>query len=83
MAYEMKDGQGSLFKNDRRESENHPNLKGKIMIDGKLYWLSAWRKTGMNGAPDWLSLAATPADKNGGSGERRAPTPDDDDLVPF
>lgn len=65
MAYELRDGQGSLFKNTRKEKETHPNLTGKIMLDGKLYWLSAWRKPGKNGGADWLSLSATPVEGGG------------------
>ena len=35
MAYEMKDGQFSLFKNTRKETEKHPDFTGSIMVDGK------------------------------------------------
>jgi hypothetical protein len=31
MAYTMKPGQGSLFKNDRKESNNHPDYKGSVV----------------------------------------------------
>lgn len=46
MAYEQKEGQGSLFRNERKEKETHPDWKGEIKINGKLYWLSAWEKAG-------------------------------------
>lgn len=56
MAYEMKDGQGSLFKNDKKESERHPDYKGRIMIDGTEYQLAAWIKEGQKGK--FMSLSA-------------------------
>ena len=44
MAYEMKEGSGSLFKNLKKATENHPDYNGSIMINGKEHWLSAWVK---------------------------------------
>lgn len=49
MAYEIKDNTGSLFINDKREKDTHPNFKGSAKIDGKEYWISAWSKTSSNG----------------------------------
>ena len=54
MAYEHKDNTGSLFKNDRREKDTHPNLQGSAVIDGVEYWLSAWTNEGSKGK--WISL---------------------------
>lgn len=47
---------GALFKNDRKEADNHPDYKGKINIDGVDYWLSAWIKTDKSGAK-YMSLS--------------------------
>jgi hypothetical protein len=58
MAYELKDGQGSLFKNDRKEKDNHPGMTGSAMIGGVEYWVSSWKKDGSKGP--WLSLAFKP-----------------------
>ena len=44
MAYEMKEGSASLFKNSRKTSENHPDYTGSIMLQGKEHYLSAWIK---------------------------------------
>jgi hypothetical protein len=49
MAYEIKPNTGSLFANDRRESDTHPNAKGSAVIDGKEYWVDAWTNTASNG----------------------------------
>lgn len=56
MAYEMKELSGSLFKNQKREKDTHPNATGSCLIDGVEYWVSAWTKKDKNGDP-WQSLA--------------------------
>lgn len=57
MAYEMKLSSGSLFKNDRKEKETQPDLRGKIMLpNGEVRWVSAWKKKTAAG-DTWLSLA--------------------------
>lgn len=50
---------GTLGKNKRKETEKHPDYKGKINVNGVDYWLSGWRRqgTGKNGPYDFISLA--------------------------
>ncbi len=55
---------GVLFKNDRKESDNHPDYKGSAQVDGVDYWLSAWVKTGAKGKFMSLSLKPKDAPKN-------------------
>jgi hypothetical protein len=95
MAYEIRDNSASLFKNDRKETENHPNAKGSAMVGGVHYWVSAWTKTDKNGNK-WQSLSFTPKDdrpaqakpdqrmdaQNRASMAAQAPADFDDD-VPF
>ncbi len=41
--YEHKPGRGSLFKNDKRETEKQPQYKGSGKDpDGREIWISAW-----------------------------------------
>ncbi len=40
MAYVPKEGSGSLFKNDRKTTETHPDYTGTIMVYGKVHYLS-------------------------------------------
>lgn len=54
--YIQKDNSGTIFKNDRKEKESHPNAKGSCVIDGVEYWISAWTKKDRNGNP-FQSLA--------------------------
>jgi len=56
MAYELKEGQGSLFKNDK-QNDRQPDFKGSIMIKGVLYSVSAWNRTSQNGR-QYISLQA-------------------------
>lgn len=35
---------GSVWKNDKKETENHPDLTGSLNVEGKEYWVSAWKK---------------------------------------
>lgn len=56
MAYVLRDGQGSLFKNDKKTSDSHPNARGELMIDGVLYEVAAWTKQGTKGPFQSLSV---------------------------
>ena len=49
MSYQHKPNRGSLFRNDRKEKESHPDYKGDAVIDGVDYWLSAWVNEGKKG----------------------------------
>lgn len=40
--YQQKDNSGALFKNDKKESDSHPDYKGSAMINGSDYWVSGW-----------------------------------------
>lgn len=42
MSYEQKDNDLVLFKNDKKESDKHPDYKGGGMVNGVEVWLSAW-----------------------------------------
>ena len=60
MAYEQKPNTGSLFKNDRKEAENHPDYKGTALIDGLgECWLDAWINTSSSGTK-YMSLKIKP-----------------------
>ena len=87
MAYEQKDNSGSLFANEKREKDSHPQAKGTAMIDGREYWVDAWTNTSANGKRYQslkfkLKEQAAPA-----YGERKQPyslpADDLDDEIPF
>jgi hypothetical protein len=70
MAYEMKPSSGSLFKNDRKEKETHPDYKGKVMLpNGEVRWLSGWKRQTTAG-DGWLSLSIGDlVQQSGGGGQ--------------
>jgi hypothetical protein len=85
LAYELRDNSGSLFKNDKKETESHPNATGKVMVAGVEYWISAWTKEGAKGK--FQSLAFKPCEqqpmtiKQAGAVPKNFPDLDDD--IPF
>ena len=97
MAYTPKPGSMSLFKNDRKEKDTHPDYKGDGMdLQGNPVWVSAWIKEGAKGKFMSLSIQAKEAkredsfrggggassgDAGGGRDLRRADPFDDE--VPF
>ena len=62
MAYEQRDNSGSLFKNDRKEKETHPDYKGSCMVGGVEMWMSAWLKTSGNGTK-FMSFSFQPKEQ--------------------
>jgi hypothetical protein len=50
-----KDNSGSLSKNDRKEKETHPDIKGRATIGGVEYWLDGWAKE--TDGRKWYSLS--------------------------
>lgn len=75
----------TLNKNDRKESDSHPDYKGKINIDGVDYWLDGWIKEGANGK--FISGSVKPKDgASNGTRPRSQAAAFDTDLdsdVPF
>ncbi len=42
---------GAIFKNDRKEKETHPDLGGTINVEGKDFYINAWKKESKKGIP--------------------------------
>lgn len=59
MAYEQKEGQGSLFVADQQGNPNRPNYNGSILINGQRYWISGWLKTSQGGQ-QYISISVQP-----------------------
>lgn len=49
MAYERKDGDCVLFKNQNRKIEKQPSHTGELLLGGKTYSISMWPKPDRNG----------------------------------
>lgn len=80
---EARNNSGVLFKNDKKESEKHPDYKGSMIVNGEDYWLSAWIKEGKNGK--FMGLALSPKDDQppAKSTPRPSKQMDDDSDLPF
>lgn len=44
-----KDNSGALFKNNRKETDTHPDYNGKCQINGVEYYMNAWLNTSKQG----------------------------------
>ena len=74
---------GALFKNDRKETDNHPDYKGQINVGGVEFWLSAWLKTDRNGAK-FMSLSVQPKETKPDQAPTQSYGPAlTDDEIPF
>ena len=83
------ENRGAIWKNNKKETEKHPDFTGELNVDGVSYWVSAWkRKEGASDKAPALSFqiklkeatqkqAAKPAAKKDG------PFEDFDSNIPF
>ena len=88
MAYEMKEGSGKLFKNDKKQKKEDKDYQGSIMINGTEHWLSAWVNEGKNGKYFSVSVGKPKEQKNfkpGGDDEmpKSSGIQDDSLDIPF
>lgn len=72
----------AIWKNDNREKETHPHYKGNGMVDGKEYWVSAWRAS-EDASPNApvLSISLTAKDAAPKSAPAKKAEPEAD--IPF
>ena len=73
---------GSVWKNSKKETENHPDFTGSLNVEGVEYWVSAWkRKEGANPKAPALSFSIKLKEDK----PKPAAEPDfqDDDNLPF
>lgn len=74
---------GALFKNNRKEQDNHPDYTGSLNVGGEEFWLSAWLKTSKKGEKFMrVSVKPKEARRDSRNDERREAASDLDDL-PF
>ena len=83
MAYEPKAGSFSLFKNDRKEKDTHPDYRGDgLDLSGNPVWVSAWLKEGAKGK--FMSCSMQPKEaKQENKPGANVPAADYDSDLPF
>lgn len=78
---------GSIWTNDKtKKTENHPDFTGTLNIDGKEYWVSAWkRKPDANAKAPALSFSVKAKDSapQKTTTTQQAGNTDFDDDIPF
>jgi hypothetical protein len=79
---------GTLAKNGMKQKDTHPDVRGKINVDGKWFWLSGWNKFNGNDGSKFISLATTAMSEEdvekycgGKKAEPKAPEAKDDDII--
>ena len=56
MAYEIKENSGSIFKNEHKTEDKHPNYKGKINVDGTIKEIALWLTESKDGTKKYFSV---------------------------
>lgn len=87
MAYEQKDNSGSLFQNNDKKTKpdanpKWPDLQGKAMIGGVMFYVSGWAKKKDDGEK-WLSLSFKEVEKPPVAAPREQTIGAPDDEMPF
>lgn len=72
MAFEMREGSGSLFRNERKEKDTHADHQGSCLIGGVEYYISAWIKESKDGSKKFFSLSFKPKGEAGQQGMKQA-----------
>lgn len=82
--FEMRNGQGSIFKNDKKGNEKAPDYSGKAMIHDKEVKIALWVKEGAKGKFFSVKIEDANTQQSGG-GNRAKPAVDEDDSsgLPF
>ena len=79
---------GSIWKNDKKETDKHPDFTGSLNVNGEDFWVSAWkRKADANPKAPALSFSIKPKEEKTQSGYGNTQSGNDptdfDDDIPF
>ena len=84
---------GIVSKNDRKTTDQHPDIKGQINVEGVEYWLDGWKKERKSDGAPFYSLTVKRKDagqvvtvQNKPAQKQSRPVPaifDDGDDAPF
>jgi hypothetical protein len=76
---------GSIWKNDKKETDNHPDFTGTLNVDGIEFWVSAWkRKEGADPKAPALSFTVRMKEDKPQQQKQPSKTADDfEDDIPY
>ena len=86
------ENRGSIWRNEKKERDTHPDFTGTLNVAGVEYWVSAWkRKDGASDRAPALSFSIKPKDEQKPATKKSDPISSgrslksdmDDDLIPF
>ena len=81
MLKQQRDNSGILFKNDRKETDNHPDYTGTINVNGVEFYLNAWIKQGQKAK--FMSLSVKPKETHQKATASAKAGDDFDDQIGF
>ena len=78
MAYELRDGSGSLFRNEKKQpGERTPDYRGDAMVNGARVEIAAWVKESASGKK-FLSLKFSEPRERDQTAKAATPAPEAD-----
>jgi uncharacterized protein (DUF736 family) len=81
MSYELNEGQVSIFKNEKKLSESHPDYKGSVMINGVEKDIALWIKDTKNGKKYFSGKISEKFKKSEPKAESQELPPIENDLL--
>jgi len=73
---------GALFKNDKKQTDRHPDYTGSCEVNGQEMWMSAWIKTSQSGKK-FMSFAFNLKEQRQEPAPQAAPDKLECDDIPF
>jgi hypothetical protein len=64
---------GTIAKNARKETDQHPDIAGSINVNGTDYWLNGWLKTNSRDGSKFYSLSVKPKQERAAEIRRAEP----------
>ena len=70
---EQRNNTGAIFKNENKKAENHPDYKGKVLVNNKEMEVALWMKTSAKGVKFFSASFSEPFVKNEPQIQRNEP----------
>ena len=81
--FKHKVGQGSIFRNERKEQETHADFTGSCNVGGEEYWISMWQNPPANGKKGYYNIRFNKKDAMPATPVESAANNNFDDDIPF